>query len=46
VERRGPVEVDHVIGDLLRRGEAGASPLLRLAYLHLKTYQARLKREA
>ncbi len=46
VERRGPVEVDHVLGDLLRRGEPGASPLLRVAYLHLKTYQARLTREA
>ena len=45
VERGGQVEVDHVIGDLLRRGEPGAAPLLRVAYLHLKTYQARRARE-
>ena len=45
VERGGPVEVDHVLGDLLRRGEPGASPLLRVAYLQLKTYQARRARE-
>ncbi len=45
VERGGAVEVDHVLGDLLRRGEAGASPLLRVAYLQLKAYQARLARD-
>ena len=45
VERGGPVEVDHVVGDLLRRGADGASPILRVAYLHLKTYQARRSRE-
>ncbi len=44
VERGGPVEVDHVVGDLLRRGAPGASPVLRVAYLHLKTYQARRAR--
>ena len=45
VERHGSVEADHLLGDLLRRGEPGASPLLRVAYLHLKTYQARQARE-
>ena len=45
VERGGPVEVDHIVGDLLRRGKHGASPMLRVAYLHLKTYQARRARE-
>ena len=44
VERDGAVEVDHVVGDLLRRGAPGASPMLRVAYLHLKTYQARRQR--
>ncbi len=44
VERGGPVEVDHVVGDLLPRGAAGASPMLRVAYLHLKAYEARRTR--
>jgi 2-dehydropantoate 2-reductase len=48
IERRAPIEADHMIGDLLRRGEAQqiASPLLRVAYAHLKTYEARRTREA
>ena len=46
VERGGPVEVDHVVGDLLRRGADGASPMLRVAYLHLKAYEARRARMA
>jgi 2-dehydropantoate 2-reductase len=41
IERQAPIEADHVIGDLLRRGEPGASPLLRVALAHLKTYEAR-----
>ena len=45
LERGGAVEADHVLGDLLRRGEPGASPLLRVAYLHLKAYEARRARE-
>jgi len=48
LEAGGPIEVDHVIGDLLRRGqEKGvAAPLLTVAYLHLKAYEARRAREA
>jgi 2-dehydropantoate 2-reductase len=48
VERHGPTEATHMIGDLLRRGEEKAvpSPLLRLAYAHLKAYEARRVREA
>lgn len=48
IERRAPVEADHLIGDLLHRGEQRqiASPLLRLAYAHLRTYEARRSREA
>ena len=45
VERGGPVEVDHVLGDLLRRGGDGQYPMLRLAYLHLKSYEARRARQ-
>jgi len=48
IERNAPIEADHVIGDLLRRGtEKGiASPVLRVAYAHLKSYEARRAREA
>ncbi|RDS79174.1 2-dehydropantoate 2-reductase [Dyella monticola] len=43
LERGGPVEADHVIGDLLARGEAAALdlPMLRVAYTHLKAYEIR-----
>lgn len=39
----GEVEADHVIGDLLARGEAAGLelPMLRLAYTHVKAYEAR-----
>jgi 2-dehydropantoate 2-reductase len=45
IERGGAVEADHVIGDLLRR-EPRANPtgLLRIAYAHLKAYEARRER--
>jgi 2-dehydropantoate 2-reductase len=48
IERRAPIEADHMIGDLMRRGQAQAvaSPLLRIAHAHLKTYEARRAREA
>jgi 2-dehydropantoate 2-reductase len=48
IERGAPIEADHVVGDLLRRGDKGAvsSPLLRIAYAHLKAYEARRKRES
>jgi 2-dehydropantoate 2-reductase len=47
IERGGPVEADHVVGDLLDRGaRAGLdTPLLALAYTHLKAYEARRERE-
>jgi 2-dehydropantoate 2-reductase len=48
LERGARTEADHVLGDLLQR-ESGlgiTSPsLLRIAYLHLKTYEARRARE-
>jgi 2-dehydropantoate 2-reductase len=48
IERGAKIEADHVVGDLLRRGEkhAVSSPLLRVAYTHLKAYEARRKRES
>jgi len=47
IERGAPIEADHVIGDLLRRGEKapGEHRLLRIAYAHLKSYEARRNRE-
>jgi 2-dehydropantoate 2-reductase len=48
VERGAPIEADHVVGDMVRRGEALKRdiPLLRIAYTHLKAYEARREREA
>jgi len=48
VERGAPIETDHVVGDMVRRGEALKRdiPLLRIAYTHLKAYEARREREA
>jgi len=42
----GRIEADHVVGDLITRaaGKNIATPLLRIAYTHLKAYEARLKR--
>jgi 2-dehydropantoate 2-reductase len=47
IERGAPIEADHIIGDLLRRGERaqGDYPLLRIADAHLNVYEARRTRE-
>jgi 2-dehydropantoate 2-reductase len=50
IERGAPTEADHILGDLIRRGGAGGGgpndfPLLRIAYAHLRAYEARRKRE-
>jgi 2-dehydropantoate 2-reductase len=45
IERGSPIEVEHVIGDLLRRGDPGASPLLDIVHKHLKSYEARRIRQ-
>ena len=47
IERGAPTEADHILGDLVRRGGGGPSdlPLLRIAYAHLRAYEARRKRE-
>ena len=44
LERGAPIEADHVIGDLLRRGGQGSHPLLRIVHAHLKAYEARRNR--
>ena len=43
-----PVEADHIVGDLLHRGNAsgGLSPRLQIVYSHLKAYEARRARLA
>ncbi|MFK2901881.1 2-dehydropantoate 2-reductase [Dyella jejuensis] len=48
LEQGGAVEADHVIGDLLARGESCGLdlPMLRLAYAHLKAYESRRSRSA
>ena len=46
VEGNRPVEVDHVLGDLLKRGGDGRYPVLTAAHVHLKAYEARRAREA
>lgn len=48
VDAGGRIEADHIIGDLLRRGtDAGVdAPRLRIAYTHLKTYEAKRARES
>lgn len=42
MKKNAPVEADHVIGDLLARGEAHnvSTPLLRATYVQLKVYEA------
>ena len=49
VERGAPTEADHILGDLIRRGGGDGGPndlpLLRIAYAHLRAYDARRKRE-
>lgn len=46
IERGGPIEVDHIIGDLLLRApeSLGRTSLLRIAHVHLKAYEARRHR--
>ena len=48
IERRGPVESEQIMGDLLRRAgdQAHLCPVLRIVHVHLKAYEARLAREA
>jgi 2-dehydropantoate 2-reductase len=45
IERGGPIEADHIIGDLVRRARAKgiATPMLRIVLCHLQAYEARRK---
>ncbi|HEY3927925.1 MAG TPA: 2-dehydropantoate 2-reductase [Candidatus Koribacter sp.] len=47
IESGAPTEADHVLGDLLARAQRHnlESPILALAYAHLRTYEARRHRE-
>jgi 2-dehydropantoate 2-reductase len=47
IERGAPIEADHIVGDLLQRDnrKADDTPLLRIAYAHLKAYESRRTRE-
>jgi 2-dehydropantoate 2-reductase len=47
VERGGPTEAAHVVGDMLTRSRAAglAAPMLRVAWCHLQVNDARRKRE-
>ncbi|HTV09286.1 MAG TPA: ketopantoate reductase family protein [Candidatus Aquilonibacter sp.] len=42
MKKNAPVEADHIMGDLLTRGEAHniSAPLLRATYVQLKVYEA------
>jgi 2-dehydropantoate 2-reductase len=44
LQRGSPVEADHILGDLIRRGEAHAvpTPLLKAAYIQLSIYSKSL----
>ena len=46
LEQGGPIEADHIVGDLLARSDAAADalPMLRTAYAHLKAYEVRRMR--
>jgi 2-dehydropantoate 2-reductase len=39
-------EVEHVVGDLLRRAKGGEYPVLASALAHLRTYEVRRARMA
>ncbi len=45
IERGNRIEADHIVGDLIARGTAGDARLLRIAFVHLKAYEARRARE-
>jgi 2-dehydropantoate 2-reductase len=48
IERGARIEGEHIVGDLLARGERSSveTPLLRTVYAHLRTYEARRERES
>ena len=46
IQRGGPIEADHIVGDMIERarGQRGSIPLLHIAYAHLKAYEANRER--
>ena len=48
MEAGGPIEADHVVGDMLRRARAAGADvrLLAAAHCHLQAYEARRRRGA
>jgi 2-dehydropantoate 2-reductase len=48
IENGARIEADHIVGDLIHRGEVTGHdfPLLRVAYAHLKAYEARRERQS
>ncbi|MGM4923079.1 2-dehydropantoate 2-reductase [Tardiphaga sp. 804_B3_N1_9] len=47
IERGARTEVDHILGDLIRRSRADVPPLMfQTAYAHVRSYEARRTREA
>ncbi len=47
IEKKSPIEAEHVIGDMVGRAEAKgvAAPLLSIALVHLRAYEARRQRD-
>jgi 2-dehydropantoate 2-reductase len=45
IERGSPTEGEHIVGDLFRRAEGRAVPILGIVYAHLKAYEVRRSRE-
>ena len=47
LENGGPIEADQIIGDLMRRApETASTSVLRIAFVHMKAYEARKQRLA
>jgi 2-dehydropantoate 2-reductase len=50
IERNGRIEADHIVGDLFERGKrhriSGPDSFLKVAYTHLKSFEARRARTA
>jgi 2-dehydropantoate 2-reductase len=46
IEQGGRIEADHIVGDLLARGDILESPVLSIVYVHLKAYEARRARQS
>jgi len=48
IERGGPIEAEHTIGDMVRRADASGInvPLLKLSYSHLQAYELTRQRHA